>query len=66
VYHRWTERRHERWTTEEIERFNVAAPDINLGLGLDFTAFGREMFVESRLHGSGFGTRVPSTLGIRF
>ena len=66
VYHRWTERRIAAGFAEEVRNFRGAAIDANLGLGFDFTAFGRDMFVESRLHGGAFHKRVPLTLGIRF
>jgi hypothetical protein len=39
---------------------------VNAGLGIDFTMFGRNAFVESRLHSAAFHDRVPLSLGIRF
>ena len=52
--------------SEEVRTFNGATFGANLGLGFNFMALGREMFVESRLHSAGFGDRVPLSLGIRF
>ncbi|HJR66313.1 MAG TPA: hypothetical protein VJ802_07765 [Gemmatimonadaceae bacterium] len=59
-------RTHDFGSSQEVRTFSNATLGANLGLGLNFTAFGREMFVESRLHSAGFGDRVPLSLGIRF
>jgi hypothetical protein len=67
VYHRWSEARFDRFPIEEeVRHGTMAGTDANLGLGFDFRAFGRELFVESRIHGNAFGERVPLSLGIRF
>ncbi len=66
VYQHWSEARSlDFGRSEEVHRFNSAELGANLGLGLDFMALGREMFVEARLH-TGFGDRVPLSMGIRF
>lgn len=67
VYQRSSELRIQDFRTgEEVRTFSNAAVDANVGLGFNFMALGREMFVESRLHGSAFMNRVPLSLGIRF
>jgi hypothetical protein len=67
LYQHWSElRSHDFPSSPEVRTFNSATLGANLGLGLNFMALGREMFVESRLHSSGFGDRVPVSLGIRF
>jgi len=67
VYQRWNELRILDFRTgEEVRRSTGAGIDANVGLGYNFTAFGREVFVESRLYGTTFLDRVPLSLGIRF
>jgi hypothetical protein len=67
VYQRWNELRILDFRTgEEMRTSTNAGIDANLGLGYNFTAFGRELFVETRLYGTTFFDRVPLSLGIRF
>jgi hypothetical protein len=67
VYQQWTEVRSLDFPgSEEVRRFNSASLGANLGLGYDFMALGREMFVEGRLHSGLGGQRVPLSVGIRF
>ncbi|HJU66768.1 MAG TPA: hypothetical protein VJ650_00875 [Gemmatimonadaceae bacterium] len=67
IYQHWSEVQNDDIrSSPEVRTFNSATLGANLGLGFNFTAFGREMFVESRLHSAGFGDRVPLSLGIRF
>lgn len=67
VYQHWGEARSRDFPgSEEVRRFNSASLGANLGLGYDFMALGREMFVEARLHTGLGGERVPLSLGIRF
>jgi hypothetical protein len=49
-----------------IHRATGTLLGVNAGVGVDFTAFGRDFFVESRWHTAAFRDRVPLTLGIRF
>jgi hypothetical protein len=67
VYQRWSELRIRDFRSgDEVRRSSVAGLDANAGLGFDFRAFGRELFVESRLHGWAFGERAMLSLGVRF
>ena len=64
VYHRVDE--YEPAFSDEVQRWTVTELALNAGLGIDFRAFGHDMFVESRLHTDPFADRVPVTIGIRF
>ena len=64
LYYSWGER--ERLYRNEVHRSSATDLGVNVGLGFDFKAFGRYMFIESRLHTGPLGGRVPVTLGIRF
>lgn len=65
LYHGW-------YSVEElhgdrhIHRFTGFELGVNAGVGIDFTAFGRDVFVESRWHTAAFRDRVPLTVGIKF
>ena len=65
LYHTWGEDE-QLWENGEVHRWTSTELGVNAGLGIDFTAFGREMFVESRLHSAAFRDHVPLSLGIRF
>ena len=64
IYQSWYESR--PLATEQTTRSSQFELGLNAGLGFDFKAFDREMFVESRLHGAGFSERAALTLGVRF
>ena len=64
IYNSWSESRPLFDGTPHFA--SVFEPGANMGLGFDFKAFGREVFVESRLHSGAFHDRVPLTLGIKF
>jgi hypothetical protein len=64
LYHSSEEERH--IFTGEVHQGSVTELGANAGLGIDFKLFGRDAFVESRLHSAAFRDRVPLTLGIRF
>jgi hypothetical protein len=67
VYQRSSEFRvHDARSGDEVMRSTTAGLDANAGLGFDFKAFGRELFVESRLHGWAFRQRALLSFGIRF
>lgn len=54
------------WGDRAIHRGGGTLLGVNAGLGINFIAFGRELFVESRWHTAAFRDRVPLTIGIRF
>ena len=64
VYQSWHERR--LMTTDQTTRFSQFEMGANLGVGFDFKAFDRVMFLESRLHSAGLLHRRTVTLGVRF
>ena len=65
IYRRWTEV--DRFGSgEEVSHTSASVLGANAGLGFAFKAFGRELFVESRLHSGAFRDRIPLSLGIRF
>lgn len=64
LYRHWGE--DEQLFGGEVQRWKVTELGVNGGLGIDFKAFGRDVFVESRLHSNAFHDRIPLTLGIRF
>lgn len=67
VYQRWNELRILDFRTGgEVRTSTAVGIDANVGLGYNFTAFGRELFVESRLFGTTFLDQVPLSVGIRF
>lgn len=65
LYHRWGEEQR-LFGDGTVQRWSITELGANAGLGIDFKAFGREMYVESRLHSGAFHDRVPLSLGIRF
>jgi hypothetical protein len=65
LYHSWDET--ERLLGDQtLHRSRITELGVSAGLGIDFTLFGRDMFVESRQHSGAFHDRVPLSLGIRF
>ena len=50
---------------DRVTRSSGSGLDANVGLGFDFKAFEREMFVESRLHGWAFSQRALLSFGVR-
>lgn len=65
LYHGWGEHQQLRGD-RALHQYRLTELGANAGLGIDFKAFGREMYVESRLHSGAFHDRVPLSLGIRF
>jgi hypothetical protein len=65
VYKRWSELRIDG-IQQEVRRATESGLDANIGLGFDFKAFGSDMFVEARMSGQSFDTRIPLSLGVRF
>ena len=67
AYQRSSELRvHDSQFGDEVSRASTAGLDVTAGLGFDYKAFGRELFVESRLHGWSFRQRALLSMGVRF
>ena len=65
LYHGWYSNE-DLQGDRDIHRATSTLLGVNAGLGIDFTVFDRDFFVESRWHTAAFRDRVPLTIGIRF
>ena len=68
LYHQWNEQilndeTHESETQRGV--WSNARAGLNAGVGYSFQMLGQEMFVESRVHTTGFESRIPVSFGIR-
>lgn len=67
MYVRWSEGRVLYGSpNDQVTSSSESGLDANVGLGFDFKAFEREMFVESRMHGWAFSQRALLSFGVRF
>jgi hypothetical protein len=68
LYHQWNEQILNDETRESATQRGVwsnARAGLNAGVGYSFHMLGQEMLVESRVHTTGFESRIPVSFGIR-
>ena len=68
LYHQWNEVIRAPETSEDQAERGIWAnvrSGLNAGLGYTFLLRSHEMFIESRVHSTGFESRVPVSLGVR-